>query len=69
LHDVALLTSNYHVYPDFHGNRSPLADSEMCGAICGLSLDKSVNNLAVAYLAAVQALAYGIRHILDEMEK
>ncbi len=69
MNDVTQLTSDYHVYPDFHGNRSPLADPWMKGAVCGLTLTKDIDNLAVAYLATVQALAYGVRHINDEMER
>ena len=30
---VSLLTANYHVYPDFHGNRSPLGDPELKGMV------------------------------------
>jgi ribulose kinase len=41
----------------------------MTGAICGLKLEKGVQDLAKSYLAAVQAVAYGTRHIVEEMEK
>ena len=64
---MALLTADYHVYPDFHGNRSPLADPAMTGALCGLTIDCSVRQLAKAYLATIQALAYGTRHIVEAM--
>lgn len=30
---VSLLTKNYHVYPDFHGNRSPIANPELKGMV------------------------------------
>ena len=30
---VTQLTSDLHVYPDFHGNRSPLADPSMKGMV------------------------------------
>ena len=55
LSSVAFLTANYHVCPDFHGNRSPLADSAMTGALCELTLDRDVEQLAKAYLATIQA--------------
>ena len=55
------------MYPDFHGNRSPLADPDMRGSICGLTLSKDEDNLALVYLAAVQAAAYGTKDIMDRM--
>lgn len=33
LSSVSLLTSEYHVYPDYHGNRSPLADPDLKGMV------------------------------------
>ncbi|KAI5711389.1 hypothetical protein M8J75_000031 [Diaphorina citri] len=61
------LTADFHVWPDFHGNRSPLADADMKGMICGLTLDSSETSLVTLYLATIQALAYGTRHIMDAM--
>lgn len=49
-----------HVWPDFHGNRSPLADPNIKGMICGATMDASEENLAIIYLAFVQALAVGL---------
>ena len=69
LESVHQLMKDFHVYPDFHGNRSPLADCTIRGMICGLTLDSSVNNLALAYLATLQAVSYGTRHIIDEVER
>lgn len=34
LSDPTLLTRDFHLYPDFHGNRSPLADPTMKGMVC-----------------------------------
>ncbi|XP_025109637.1 FGGY carbohydrate kinase domain-containing protein-like isoform X2 [Pomacea canaliculata] len=64
---VAHLTADLHVYPDFHGNRSPLADPSMKGMICGLTLSVDVDNLAIVYLSTIQALTYGTKHIISEM--
>jgi ribulose kinase len=63
----AALTRDLHVYPDFHGNRSPLADPSLRGMISGLRLSDSVDALALVYLATVQALAHGTRYVLDVM--
>ncbi len=61
------LTTHLHVLPDFHGNRSPRADPTLRGMISGLKLTDSVESLAVLYLATVQAIAHGTRHILDAL--
>lgn len=63
----ARLTQDLHVYPDFHGNRSPIADPSLRGMLSGLRLTDSVESLALLYLATIQAVAHGTRHILDAM--
>ncbi len=68
LSDVALLTRDLHLLPYFHGNRSPRADSSLLGVWSGLSLDCGLDDLAVKYLATLQALAYGTRHIREAMQ-
>ncbi|KAJ8634632.1 hypothetical protein MRB53_008899 [Persea americana] len=62
---VSALTKDLHVLPDFHGNRSPIADPKSKGMICGLTLDTSEKQLALLYLATVQGIAYGTRHIVE----
>ena len=39
------------------------------GMICGLNLERSEENLALTFLAVMQALAYGTKHIVQELQK
>lgn len=58
------LTQNFHIYPDFHGNRSPVGDSELKGMISGLSMHVSI---FITYLAVIQSLAYSTKHIIESL--
>ncbi|KRT82014.1 hypothetical protein AMK59_5802, partial [Oryctes borbonicus] len=66
---ISLLTKDLHVWPDFHGNRSPLADPSLTGMFCGLTLASDEENLALLYLATLQALSYGTKHIIETLLK
>ncbi|WP_430470715.1 FGGY-family carbohydrate kinase [Thalassospira lucentensis] len=61
------LAPRLHVLPDFHGNRSPLADPEALGVISGLTLDQSEESFLKLYWATACAIAYGTRHIIDAL--
>ena len=65
----AALTRELHVLPDHHGNRSPRADPSLRGMVSGLKLTEGPDALALFYLATVQALALGTRHILESMRE
>lgn len=58
-----------YVLPDFHGNRSPLANPRATGVISGLTLDMSFDGLCRLYWRTCVALVLGIRHILEAMEE
>ena len=66
--NVAFLSRDVHVLPDFHGNRSPRADASLTGVVTGLTLSRDIDSLAVVYLSAVQALAFGTKHIVDTLQ-
>lgn len=56
-----------HVLPDFHGNRSPLADPHAVGVVSGLTLDASFDSLCRLYYRTAVAVALGTRHIVDAL--
>ncbi|MEN3147704.1 FGGY-family carbohydrate kinase [Neorhizobium sp. IRAMC:178] len=61
------IAPNLHILPDFHGNRSPLADPHATGVISGLTLDTSFDGLCRLYWRTCVSIALGIRHILDAL--
>ncbi len=63
----AALAKDTHVFPDFHGNRSPRADPTLRGMVSGLRLSDTIDSLALVYLATIQAIAHGTKHIVDTM--
>lgn len=63
----AELTRTLHVLPYFHGNRSPRADATLRGMVSGLRLSGDAEDLALLYLSAIQAIAYGTRHIIESL--
>lgn len=65
--NVSFLSRDFHSTIDFHGNRSPLSDPNLGGAMIGLNFDTSINNLALQYLSIVQAIGYDSRQIIEAM--
>ncbi|QDY71114.1 FGGY-family carbohydrate kinase [Qingshengfaniella alkalisoli] len=57
------------ILPDFHGNRSPLADPLARGAIIGLSLDTSFHELCRTYWRGCVALALALKQLIQELRK
>ncbi|TCV95486.1 FGGY-family carbohydrate kinase [Biostraticola tofi] len=64
-----LPTRALHVLADHHGNRSPRSDPDARGAIIGLTLGQGRDELARLYLATLQSIAYGTRHIIETMNQ
>ncbi|MFI0844145.1 FGGY-family carbohydrate kinase [Mesorhizobium sp. IMUNJ 23232] len=54
-----------HILPDFHGNRSPLAEPAALGVISGLSLDASFDGLCRLYWRTCVGIALGVRQIVE----
>jgi FGGY-family pentulose kinase len=61
------LTREVHILPYHHGNRSPRADASLRGMVSGLRMSDSLEHLAVVYLATIQAIAHGTRHIIETL--
>ncbi|KAI8460712.1 hypothetical protein BY996DRAFT_4574324 [Phakopsora pachyrhizi] len=61
------LTKDYYLYPDLHGNRSPLADNSMKGMLIGITLDRGLMDLALRYLITCEAIAFQTRQIIERM--
>lgn len=64
---ITYLARHLFFYGDKHGNRSPIADANMRGAIVGLSMDSSIDDLALQYFAAMEFIAQQTRHIIEAL--
>lgn len=64
---VVSLAKHLFFYGDFHGNRSPIADPAMRSSVIGLSMDNSLDALAIVYLGACEFIAQQTRHIVENM--
>jgi D-ribulokinase len=67
LSDAARLAKEYHVLPEFLGNRSPFADPDARAIIAGLDLERTVESLEQLYVAGLCGLAYGLADVVDAM--
>ena len=66
---IAFLTRDIHMLPYFHGNRSPRANPHLTGMLTGLKLSRTPEDMALQYLATIQAIALGTRHIVETMNQ
>lgn len=67
--NIAFLTQDIHMLPYFHGNRSPRANPTLTGSLTGLKLSRTPEDMALHYLATIQAIALGTRHIIETMNQ
>jgi D-ribulokinase len=67
LSDAARLAKEYHVLPEFLGNRSPFADPDARAIIAGLDLERTVESLEQLYVAGLCGLAYGLADVVESM--
>lgn len=67
--EVDYLTKDKHILPYFIGNRSPRANADLKGIISGIGIETSIEDMAITYLATIQAIAYGTRHIIEVMNQ
>ena len=58
-----------HVLPDFHGNRSPLANPAALGVISGLGLETDFDSLCRLYWRAALGVALGMRQNLLALQR
>jgi len=66
--EEAYPTRDLHVLADHHGNRSPRSRPDARGSVVGLTLETGERALARLYLATLQAIAYGTRHIIETLQ-
>jgi FGGY-family pentulose kinase len=66
---ISYLARHIFFYGDLFGNRSPLADPSMSGAVIGLSSDKSISGLALYYYATMEFIALQTKQIVETMNK
>ncbi|KAI7975623.1 hypothetical protein EIK77_005989 [Talaromyces pinophilus] len=66
---ISYLGRHFFFYGDLFGNRSPIADPSMAGAVVGLTSDKSVDSLAIHYYATLEFIALQTKQIVDTLNE
>ncbi len=64
---ATMLAADRHWQPNVLGNRAPLADATLTGGTAGVRMRDDLDDLACWYVAALQALAYATRHVIDAL--
>ncbi|KAK4197606.1 Nup93/Nic96-domain-containing protein [Triangularia verruculosa] len=66
---ISYLGRHFFFYGDLWGNRSPIADPNMRGAIIGMSSDKSKDGMVHLYYSTMEFIALQTRQIIEAMNK
>lgn len=66
---ISYLGRHFFFYGDLFGNRSPIADPCMTGAIIGLTSDQSIDGLALHYYGAMEFIALQTHQIVQTMNQ
>ncbi|KAK0732639.1 Nup93/Nic96-domain-containing protein [Apiosordaria backusii] len=66
---ISYLGRHFFFYGDLWGNRSPVADPNMRGAIIGMSSDKSKDGMVLLYYSTMEFIALQTRQIIEAMNK
>ena len=66
---ISYLGRHFFFYGDLFGNRSPIADPRMTGAIIGLTSDQSIDGLALHYYGAMEFIAIQTHQIIETMNQ
>ncbi len=64
---ISYLVRHFFFYGDLWGNRSPIADPNMRGAIIGMSSDKSRDGMALLYYSTMEFIALQTKQIVETM--
>lgn len=64
---ISFLGRHFFFYGDLWGNRSPIADPNMRGAVIGLNDDKSKDGMALLYYSTMEFIALQTRQIVETM--
>ncbi len=59
------IARDFHVVPEFLGNRAPFADPHARAVIAGYGMETGVDSLVALYVAGLLGLGYGLRQIIE----
>lgn len=66
---AANIAKDFHVVPEFLGNRAPFADPHARAVIAGYGMEIGVDSLVALYVAGLLGLGYGLRQIIETQAK